>query len=132
MIYEKVNDLYVNQNSLFEGAIKEMFQLLLIIIDNKNDNELEIFYNNNMSNIKLKEYYFTRLFNPYRECCFNSFDNFNDFIDKTLNVFTNNINFYLELNIILKNIIQIHENIKNKEYQELRSQILNLLKEEMI
>jgi hypothetical protein len=103
---EKINNLHKKyfENNLNDtytpllSAIKQTFESLLIIIDNKTDEEFETFYNKYMYKIKLKESHI------------DSFENLNDFIDKIISVTCANIKFYLELNIILENVIEINKN----------------------
>jgi hypothetical protein len=104
--YEKVNDCYTNHKE-FNNIVMISFKLLLEIIDNKTDEEFDVFYTKYMSKFKLKQYYFTRLFNPYMECNFNSFNDTKDFIDKSF-VSLNDINFYREINKFMTDINQIN------------------------
>jgi len=105
--YNKINELYIEYNnkdnqSSFIKAKTELYRLLLNIIS-KNE-EFDLFYKKHISNLELNQYYFIRLFNPYRECIFNSFADTNDFIEK-VSGFINDEDFYKELNLILSKIV---------------------------
>ncbi len=112
--YEKVKECYTNHKQ-YNNIIMISFQLLLEIIDNKTDEEFDVFYTKYMSNFKLRQYYFTRLFNPYMECNFNSFNDTKDFIDKSCSVCINDVNFYKEINKFMTDIIQINQKFKNEK-----------------
>ena len=137
LLCQKVNSNYMNllrnEKSLTNNSpdmeynnIKiTTMKLLFDIIYNKTDKQFENFYNSYMSGIKLKQYYFTRLFNPFKECNFNTFDNVDDFINKCCSTNIQDINFYLELNEILKNIDNIVNtyHIINKEINKISNEI---------
>lgn len=133
--YETVNKRYKEQLTIihtypFIITQRETFKLLLDLINNNNDDEFEIFYNKYMSSIQLKQYYFTRLFNPFKECNFNTFDNVNDFINKCCSICIQDINFYLELNVILKNMIEKQEKLEiKKETTEIKKETPKIKKE---
>jgi 5-methylcytosine-specific restriction endonuclease McrA len=129
-IYEKINENYIkmkeveiNKSSFYNTKLQS-YKLLLEIIDDKTDDDFNTFYIKYMSKFQLKQYYFTRLFNPYKECNFNLFDNTKDFIDKSFSVCgVNDENYYKELNIFLNDIVIINQKLK-KEKEEM----LELLK----
>lgn len=132
-IYEKVNENYtktkevgINNKSSFHNTHLQSYKLLLEIIDDKTDDDFNTFYIKYMSKFQLKQYYFARLFNPYKECNFNSFDNTNDFIDKSYSFCgVNDENYYKELNMFLNNIVIINQKLKKEEQEK-----LELLKKE--
>jgi hypothetical protein len=112
IIYDTVYKCYIqyknNKNTYsFIYTVTETYKLLLEIIDNKTDDEFNEFYIKYISKFQLKRYYFARLLNPYKECNFNSFENVNDFIDKTCSSSckVNEENYYKELNIFLTEIL---------------------------
>ena len=111
----KISKLYFeyknkdNQSSFIQVKT-ELYRLLLDVISD-NDEEFNLFYKNHISNLELKQYYFTRLSNPYRECIFNSFVDATDFIDK-VSAFINDEEFYNELNSFLSKIIASTTNTK--------------------
>lgn len=122
--YEKVNKCYTEYNanenrSSFINTKTQSFQLLLEIIDNKTDDEFDTFYTKYMSKFTLRQYYFTRLFNPYMECNFNSFNNTKDFIDKSCSICINDVNFYIELNKFLTDVIPINQRLKKEEEEKI-------------
>jgi|LakMenE01Jun11ns_1017448.scaffolds.fasta_scaffold9856589_3 hypothetical protein len=137
LLCQKVNSNYMNllrnEKSLkidspdikYNNIKITTMKLLFDIIYNKTDKQFENFYNSYMSGIKLKQYYFTRLFNPFKESPFNTFDNVNDFINKCCVLDIQHINFYLELNEILKNIDNIVNtyHIINKEINKISNEI---------
>ena len=129
-IYEKVNEYYTKRKEVeinnkgssgsFHNTRLQTDKLLLEIIDDKTDDDFNTFYIKYMSKIQLKQYYFARLFNPYKECNFNSFDNTNDFIDKSYSVCAvNDENYYKELNMFLNDIVIINQKLKKEEQEKL-------------
>lgn len=126
-IYEKINEKYiklksyVNNTSSFRNTYLESLELLLKIINNKTDDEFNEFYIKYMSNFQLKRYYFARLFDPFKECNFNKFDNLNDFLDKSYlspcNV--NEESYFIELNIFLNDIIIISFKLESEKQEKL-------------
>jgi len=103
-IYNTVNDeynKYKSFKSIYPSVLNTMqtYKLLLDIIDDKNDDEINDFFMKYMTSFQLKRCYFARLFNPFKECNFNSFDNINDLINKTYQI--DDEDYYLELNIFL-------------------------------
>jgi hypothetical protein len=110
--YNKVNKCYIEYIN-YEDIKTQSFKLLLDIIGNKTDCEFDIFYNKYISNFKLKQYYFTRSFNPYIEYNFNSFYDTKDFINKSCSICIND-NFYQELNIFLTNVLKIIKSDEKK------------------
>jgi len=111
--YNKVNKCYIEYIN-YEDIKTQSFKLLLLdIIGNKTDCEFDIFYNKYISNFKLKQYYFTRSFNPYIEYNFNSFYDTIDFINKSCSICIND-NFYQELNIFLTNVLKIIKSDEKK------------------
>lgn len=96
-LYYEMHNQYTNNYD-----VEKIYTLLLEIIDNKNNEEFDIFYTNYMSK-----------FNPsyIGNINFNSFDNVNDFIDKACSVIQD-INFYKELNTFLTEILKKHQKIK--------------------
>jgi hypothetical protein len=135
--YDKVNKYYKQYTNdyrqtitWYDNDVEKICKLILEIIYDKNDDEFDIFYTNHMSKFKLKQYYFTRLFNPsytyIRNVNFNSFDNVNDFIDKACTVIQDS-NFYKELNTFLTEILEINQRIEKEKLEE--SRIKALVKE---
>ena len=125
--YNKVNECYTKYNnntyrSSFIDTATQSFKLLLDVIDNKTDDEFDIFYTKYMSNFRLRQYYFTRLFNPYMECNFNSFNNTKDFIDKSCSICINDGNFYKELNIFLTDILQINQRLEEEKMELIKKE----------
>jgi len=122
-IYERINEKYIylksciNNTSSFRNTLLVSLELLLKIINDKNDDEFNEFYIKYMSNFQLKRYYFARLFNPFKECNFNKFDNLNDFIDKSyLSPCSVNEEFYyIELNKFLNDILIINLKLENEK-----------------
>jgi len=132
IIYNTVNDeynKYKSNKNRYSFILNKMqtYKLLLDIIDDKYDNEFNDFYIKYMSSFQLKRCYFARLFNPFKECNFNTFDNVNDFIDKTCSV--NEENYYLELNIFLIDIVNINEKLKKEEEEQEKIELLKNKKE---
>ena len=98
IIYNTVNkeyNKYKSNKNYSINIITATYKLLLDIIDDKNDDEINDF----ITSFQLKRCYFARLFNPFKECNFNSFDNINDLINKTYQI--DDEDYYLELNIFL-------------------------------
>lgn len=126
-IYDKINEEYIksktyiiNNTGSFLNTYLESLELLLKIISNKTDVEFNEFYIKYMSNFQLKKYYFARLFNPFKECKFNKFDNLNDFLDKSyLSPCKVNEEFYfIELNKFLNDILIISFKIESEKQKE--------------
>lgn len=125
-IYERINEKYIylksciNNTSSFRNTLLISLELLLKIINDKNDDEFNEFYIKYMSNFQLKRYYFARLFNPFKECNFNKFDNLNDFIDKSyLSPCSVNEEFYyIELNKFLNDILIINLKLENEKKEK--------------
>lgn len=126
-IYEKINEKYiklksyVNNTSSFRNTYLESLELLLKIINNKTDDEFNEFYIKYMSQFQLKRYYFARLFDPFKECNFNKFDNLNDFLDKSyLSPCNVNEEFYfIELNKFLNDILIISFKLESEKQEKL-------------
>jgi len=120
-IYDTVYKSYNNYKEIknrysFINTVTETYKLLLQIIADKTDDEFNDFYMKYMLKFQLKQYYFARLFNPYKECNFNSYDNVYDFIDKSCSSGqVNEENYYLELNTYL---IDINLKLKNIEQEK--------------
>jgi len=123
--FQKYKDLYNSHNSiLIYQLIIKSCELILKIIDNKNDEEFNDYYMNNMSNlIKFNRYYFVRFYKPYKELKFNSFNNSNEFIDISYNQIITDENFYNELNSFLEIIL----NNKNKNNQIKKINLTNFI-----
>ncbi len=138
-IYKSYNKYKEIKNRYsFINTVTETYKLLLDIIDDKTDDEFNDFYMKYMSKIQLKQYYFARLFNPYKECNFNSYDNVYDFIDKSCSSGqVNEENYYLELNTFLIDIIlDINFKLKNiklieKEQEKVIEKEKEIKKEEV-
>jgi len=115
--FQKYKDLYNSHNSiLIYQLIIKSCELILKIIDNKNDEEFNDYYMNNMSNlIKFNRYYFVRFYKPYKELKFNSFNNPNEFIDISYNQIITDENFYNELNSFLEIILNNKNNNQIKK-----------------
>jgi 5-methylcytosine-specific restriction endonuclease McrA len=130
-VHERINELFnkcskCTDRHSFSYTQNQTYKLLLEIIDNKNDDEFYSFFDKHISNIKFKQYYFTRLFNPYRELNFNRLSNTKDFIDICCSPCSPNvINFYIELNMFLNEIVKINQKLKQEEQEK-----LELLKKE--
>jgi len=135
-IYEKINEKYiklksyVNNTSSFRNTYLESLELLLKIINNKTDDEFNEFYIKYMSDFHLKRYYFARLFNPFKECNFNKFDNLNDFLDKSyLSPCSVNEEFYfIELNKFLNDILIISFKLESEKQEEEIKKVVNKVK----
>jgi len=115
---QKYKDLYNSHNSsiLIYQLIIKSCELILKIINNKNDEEFNEYYMNNMSNlIKFNRYYFVRFYKPYNELKFNSFNNPNEFIDISYNQIITDENFYNELNYFLETVLNNNKNQIKKE-----------------
>jgi len=114
--YEEINKLFnsYNKNSnqcFFNNTAKKTFKLLLEIINNKNDEEFNLFLKKYLLNFTFKKQYIHFTKNYY----FNSFKNANDLIDKVYCI--NDENFYLELNIFLETIMaNCYDNDNANEY----------------
>jgi len=132
IIYKEYNKYNSNKNTYsFILSVTQTYKLLLDIIDDKNDNEFNDFYIKYMSKFQLKRYYFARLFNPYKECNFNSFDSLNDFINKTCSTgMVNEEYYYLELNAFLIELLNICQKLK-KENEEIKLNIPEKQQEEI-
>jgi hypothetical protein len=119
---QKYKDLYNSHNSsiLIYQLIIKSCEFILKIIDNKNDEEFNEYYINNMSNlIKFNRYYFVRFYKPYKELKFNSFNNPNEFIDISYNQIITDENFYNELNSFLETVLNNNNNNKNQNKKEI-------------
>ena len=127
--YEKVNKCYMEftankyRNSYIDTKTQS-FKLLLDIIDSKTDDEFDTFYTKYMSKLQLKKYYYLQdyefsLFPD--EGYFKSFKNTKDFIEKSCSnciketMFGKDVDFYIELNKFLTDIIQINHSLKKEE-----------------
>ena len=127
IIYEKINEKYIklksyiNNTSSFRNTYLESLELLLKIINDKTDDEFNDFYIKYMSNFQLKRYYFARLFDPFKECNFNKFDNLNDFLNKSyLSPCNVNEEFYfIELNKFLNDILIINLKLESEKQEKL-------------
>jgi hypothetical protein len=120
IIYDKISNQYLKYYYYIERTeLKDVatltYKLLLELIevksDNKTDDEFNDIFYRYINNITLKKSYCARLFNPNRDCQFNSFTSPNHFIEI---LFSNiiDIDFYKELNIILNEFIQKKNEIK--------------------
>jgi len=126
-IYEKINEKYIklksyiNNTSSFRNTYLESLELLLKIINDKTDDEFNDFYIKYMSDFQLKRYYFARLFDPFKECNFNKFDNLNDFLNKSyLSPCNVNEEFYfIELNKFLNDILIINLKLESEKQEKL-------------
>jgi hypothetical protein len=127
---QKYKDLYNSHNSsiLIYQLIIKSCEFILKIIDNKNDEEFNEYYINNMSNlIKFNKYYFVRFYKPYKELKFNSFNNLNEFIDISYNQIITDENFYNELNSFLETILNNHKNNNNNKNQNKKEILTNFI-----
>ncbi len=106
--YNKINEQCIkyreykincNFNS-FNIERHKFFELLLGLINDKTDEEFDIFYKKHISYFKLKQKYYTKLANS-EIILFDSFNNINDFMNKICSPYISNIDFYKELNAIL-------------------------------
>lgn len=135
-IYDKINEKYiklksyVNNTGSFLNTYLESLELLLKIINNKTDDEFNEFYIKYMSDFQLKKYYFARLFDPFKECNFNKFDNLNDFLDKSyLSPCSVNEEFYfIELNKFLNDILIISFKLESEKQEEEIKKVVNKVK----
>ena len=129
-IYEKVNEKYTKNKeecnkSSFHITKLESYKLLLEIIHDKTDDDFNTFYTKYMSKFELKKIYldlYANLFGSYNEGYFKSFDNANDFIDKSYwNCGVNDENYYKELNMFLNDIVIINKKLKKEEEKKTSS-----------
>lgn len=116
--YNQYTNNYRQTITWYDNDAEKICKLLLEIIDDKNDEEFDIFYTNHMSKLKLRQYYFTRLFNPYRNINFNTFDSANDFIDKACTVIQDS-NYYKELNTFLTELVQTNQRLEKEKQDKL-------------
>ena len=91
-------------------------ELILMIIKNKNDEEFNYIYENNISNFKLSRFYNIGLLTDNN--IFNSFTSLNDFISKSCKLYICNEEFYKELNNLLEKIIN-----QEKKQEEVNEEI---------
>jgi hypothetical protein len=127
IIYEKISNEYLKYSYYIERTeLKDIatstYKLLLELIDVKTENKTDDEFNNlfyrYINNITLTKSYYTRLFNPNRECYFNSFASPNNFIEILFSNI-NDIDFYRELNIILNEFIKKRNDI-NKDVKKIK------------
>ncbi len=120
LFFNKINKYYqqIQQirggNSFTIDKIK-LFKLLIKIVNNKNDNDIDIFYKKYFFDFKFNIKYYTILFD--KELFFDSFDNTNDFINKICSPHTDEY-LYKELNsYLLSQLIQEPININKNQIE---------------
>ena len=111
-VYGKINDLrssYIKLGGFYLNDIAiKTFELLLEIVNDKNDDEFSDFFNKYILGFEFKNKYY-----HHKYKYFNSIRNVNELIDKI--DYVNDEAFYKELNLFLTSMVNINNSIKKVE-----------------
>ena len=133
--YEKINEILIKYKKEFENKSNTFIrgrsildpdlclepkikscELLLKIIDDKNDDEFNIFFTKHMSNIKFRKLYIYSSENRSINT-FDSYKNVDEFISIFINVYDHK--YYKELEEFLYKYIKLNEVLKKEELEKL-------------